>query len=726
MFPYTTNLEHLYHELRRLDWLLERAIQQFRSQRNQIIPSEFQGFHISDEEIDTLISKQNKPTEDQWTQTQIRITRLHEEIHQRVAETVATGITLRLPYLQQIFNLSEFETDLVLLGLAPEVDLRYQKLYAYLQDDVTRKRPSVDLALELFCNSWEERVRAREAFIQSSPLLNYKLILLHEDPIDRPSPLLVRSLKLDDRITEFLLGSDHLDTRLLKPIPLVNLCETLQSLEDLVLPNEIKQALQQIITLEVQQTSWLCLLQGAKGTGKRTCAAAIASARKQTLLVIELSAMIQSEIPFQTLLELVFRETRLYNSLVYLNDWHELLADVNKYRFHIRLIEQTIAQFHGLVFIASHTPWQPENATVQHFIHIELSSPDPKLRHILWEKALNQLQGINSLVDLGKLANPYRLTAGQIQKAISYATSQAKLRQDGEHTIVTKDLLAGCRLESSRNIINFSRKITPKRVWQDLVLPKDILTQLQELCHQVRYRTKIYSDWGFEQRLSLGKGTIALFTGDSGTGKTLSTEILAKELGLDLYQVDLSQVVSKYIGETEKNLSRVFDDAQVSNAILLFDEADALFGKRSDIKDAHDRYANIEVNYLLQRVENYEGIIILTSNLNKNIDSAFLRRLHFSIEFPFPDENHRLQIWQRMFPTQAPLAADIDFEFLARKFKIAGGHIKNVAISAAFRAAEANSTIHMEHIILSVKREYRKLGKVCERSEFESYYDLVL
>jgi len=721
--PYTTNLEHLRDEFCRLDWLLEKAIQQFRLRRNSNIPTEFQGLHISDEEIDGLIA--NGQSERSWTETQTRVMKLRAETQQRVAETQAAGVTLRLPYFQQIFHLSLFETDLLLLTLAPELDLRYQKLYAYLQDDVTRKRPSIALALRLFCYSLEEKITAREAFIRGSLLLDYNLLLVHDDPADRPSPLLSHSLKLDARIAEFLLESDRLDTRLLKPIPLVYESKSQQSRQNLVLPTEIHQTLQQLIDLEIHDTTWLCLLQGAEGTGKRTCATAVASARNQTLLVIDLPAMTQAEFPFPTLLALAFREARLYNSLVYLDGWHELLADRVKYRSNLQFIEQTIEQLHGLVFLASYTPWQPDNATRHPFICIELSLPDLRSRHTLWKTALSRVQGISPQVNIGELANPFRLSSGQIQRAIAYATSQALLRQGTEYTITAADLLAGCQLESSRHLVSFARKITPKRVWQDLVLPKDTLAQLQELCQQVRHRTKVYSDWGFDRRLSLGKGSIALFTGDSGTGKTLSAEILAKELGLDLYQVDLSQVVSKYIGETEKNLSRLFEDAQASNAILFFDEADALFGKRSDIKDAHDRYANIEVNYLLQRVETYEGVIILTSNLSKNIDTAFLRRLHFSIEFPFPDEHHRLQIWRRMFPSQAPVSDDVDFEFLARKFKMAGGNIKNVALSAAFRAAEDGGEIRMEHLILSLKREYRKLGKVCERTEFESYYEWV-
>lgn len=723
MSPYTTNLEHLRDEFRRLDWLLERAIQQFRSRRNSNITTEFQGLHISDEEIDGSIA--DEQPEQSWTETQTRVMQLRAEIQQRVAKTQAAGVTLRLPYLQKIFNLSLFETDLLLLILAPELDLRYQKLYAYLQDDVTRKRPSVDLALRLFCYSLEERVNAREAFIRGSSLLDYNLLLLHDDPADRPSPLLSHSLKLDDRITEFLLGSDRPDPSLLHPIPLVQIIEPQQQLQDLELPETIERSLQQISTLDTHSTSWFCLLLGTEGTGKKACAEAVAKIKKRSLLVLYLTAILQAELPLQTLIKLAFREARLYRSVVYLQNWHQLLADEQKYRPAIRFIEQAITQFHGLVFAGSESSWQPNTDAAYRFVQLELPLPDDRMRQTLWQTYLQQSRQVSSEIQLGYLASAFRFSAGQIQQAIAHAETHAQLSQGVDYTLTLSDLLIGCHMTSNQHLVSFARKITPKRVWQDLVLPKDTLAQLQELCQQVRHRTKVYTDWGFDQRFSLGKGAIALFTGDSGTGKTLSAEIIAKELGLDLYQVDLSQVVSKYIGETEKNLSRVFSEAQTSNAILFFDEADALFGKRSEVKDAHDRYANIEINYLLQRVETYEGVIILTSNLSKNIDTAFLRRLHFSIEFPFPDEHHRLQIWRRMFPSQAPLSDDVDFEFLARKFKIAGGNIKNVAIAAAFRAAEDGGDIRMEHLILSLKREYRKLGKVCERTEFESYYEWV-
>lgn len=723
MLPHPTNLEYLHQELDRLNVLLDQAVQQFRSLRTQDSTADFRAVYISDDEIDRLIAPEAFPASG-WTEYPTRALQLQELSQQQIKASRAAGVVLRSPYLCHVFRLSPFEADLILLGLAPELDLRYQRLYAYLQDDVTRKRPSIELALRLFCCSQVEQVQAREAFSSSSPLFNHSLLSLHEDPTDRPSPLLSHMLKLDDRIRDFLLGRDRLDSRLIEPVPLVSWLKPQQTLQELVLPAEVKQTLQQLICVQHRQT-WLCLLQGSEGTGKQSCAEAVAQARKRSLLVVNLPAMTQADLPFHTLFSLALREARLYQALVYLDNWHELLADQSKYRSAIQFVEQSLESFAGIVFLASHTPWQPSIATRQFFVRLELPLPDGRSRRLLWQKILSQTPHVSAQVNIGELASAFRFSGGQIQRSIAQAKNQAQLSQGTDYQMTTADLRTACQLESSRRLISYARKIIPKRLWQDLVLPKDTLAQLQELCQQVRYRSQVYHDWGFEQRLSLGKGTIALFTGESGTGKTLSAEVLAKELELELYQVDLAQVVSKYIGETEKNLNRLFEDAQSSNAILFFDEADALFGKRSEIKDAHDRYANIEINYLLQRVETYEGVILLTSNLSKNIDSAFLRRLHFSIEFPFPDEHHRLLIWRRMFPAQAPLAADVDFEFLARKFKIAGGNIKNVAIAAAFRAAEADSEIHMAHLILSLKREYRKLGRICDRTEFESYYDLV-
>lgn len=718
---YRDNLEYLCDELRRLDLHVKRSVMQFRQRRDT--HPEFRGLYISDEEIDGLMGSADTSQAASEIGHQIMV--LRDEVQQRVTASEQSGIALRLPYLGAAFGLSLFELDLLLLAFAPELDRRYQKLYAYLQDDVSRKRPSVDFALHLFCLTLDERVRAREVFADSSPLLAFSLLTLHEDPMEKPVPLLGRSLKLDDRMAEFILGSDRLDGRLSTYQRMARWVKPLIGLDDLVMTEDVRALLLRVASIARADPPLFCILHGPPGVGKKSVAEAICHGCGCSLLVLDVSTMLMSDTAFRILLRVAFREARLYGSAVYLDRWQALMKDDPMCLAAIREVEQEIEQFPGVVFVGSHSSWQPTHISRSRFITVELPLPHARLRRMLWEPNLRNGHDSDAEVDLSHLSNAFRFTGGQICQAIARAEQHA-LMQGGERDRLTMDdLFAGCRMESTQQLITFAKKISPKRVWADLVLPQDTLAQLHELCHHVRYRARVYNDWGFDQRLSLGKGLIALLTGTSGTGKTLSAEILANELGLDLYKVDLSCVVSKYIGETEKNLSRVFQEAQESNAILFFDEADALFGKRSEVKDAHDRYANIEINYLLQRVEEYEGVIILASNMSKNIDAAFLRRMHFCIEFPFPDEGHRRRIWQGIFPSQAPLATDLDFDFLASKFKIAGGNIKNVALAAAFLAAEEDSTIRMEHLMFALKREYQKLGKVCERAEFEQYYELV-
>ncbi|MCW6006155.1 ATP-binding protein [Micromonospora sp. CPCC 205371] len=265
-------------------------------------------------------------------------------------------------------------------------------------------------------------------------------------------------------------------------------------------------------------------------------------------------------------------------------------------------------------------------------------------------------------------------------------------------------------------------RIRPRRTWEDLIVPPDDAHQLRELAARHRRRDVVYRQWRFPPLPSTG--TVALFAGPSGTGKTLAAEVVAGELGLDLYKVDLSAVVSKYIGETEKNLERIFGAAAAGDLVLFFDEADALFGKRSEVSDAHDRYANIEVAYLLQRLETYDGLVVLATNLQRNIDQAFLRRISTAIDFTLPEEEQRRAIWSRSFPASAPVA-ELDIDFLARQFKISGGIIRNATLGAAFLAAEDGSPITMRHIALALKREFQKLGRLRTEVEFERYFELV-
>jgi SpoVK/Ycf46/Vps4 family AAA+-type ATPase len=311
----------------------------------------------------------------------------------------------------------------------------------------------------------------------------------------------------------------------------------------------------------------------------------------------------------------------------------------------------------------------------------------------------------------------------QIRQTSESARANALLGDAAAKATSTGDVWRAARAQFSNALRGLADRIVPAYTFEDLVLPDDTLRQLREIAAQVSLRGVVYERWGFGERLSRGRGIAALFSGPSGTGKTMAAEVLANYLNLDLYRVDLSGVVSKYIGETEKNLRRVFDAAEESGAILFFDEADALFGKRSEVHDSHDRFANIEINYLLQRMEDYRGLAILATNMKSQLDQAFLRRLRFLVDFPFPSVAERKRIWQGVFPSKAE-TQNVDYAFLSR-LEIAGGNIKNIAMNAAFLAATGEHPIGMQHLLSAARREYTKIDKLVLESEFGRYFAAV-
>jgi SpoVK/Ycf46/Vps4 family AAA+-type ATPase len=312
---------------------------------------------------------------------------------------------------------------------------------------------------------------------------------------------------------------------------------------------------------------------------------------------------------------------------------------------------------------------------------------------------------------------------GQIVEAAEVARLAAAGR--GAELPGPPDLDFGARQASSSRLGELAARIPPGFGWSDLVVPDKPRELLMSISAYLRHRDRVLSDWGYEKTVARTQGLKVLFAGDSGTGKTMAAQVLAAELGLEIFRVDLATVVSKYIGETEKNLDRIFGAAEGSNAILFFDEADALFGKRSEVGDSHDRYANIEVAYLLQKMEGYPGAVILATNFRRNIDDAFVRRLDFVIDFPFPEAEDRRAIWERVLPPDAPLGDDLDLEFLAQNFKLSGGAIRNCSLSAAFQAADDGEVIEMRHLVRAVAQEYGKQGRLTLEADFEHFHALI-
>jgi SpoVK/Ycf46/Vps4 family AAA+-type ATPase len=341
----------------------------------------------------------------------------------------------------------------------------------------------------------------------------------------------------------------------------------------------------------------------------------------------------------------------------------------------------------------------------------ETGKPTPVEQRSAW----GTLLGEDCAEISAQLASQFNLNLTTIQQA-TRAVGEEGEKNGNAGDIYANTLWDACLALTRPRLDNLAQRIDVKATWNDIVLPAEDICLLHQIADQVRQRSTVYQDWGFDRRMNRGMGISTLFAGESGTGKTMAAEVIAKDLRLDLYRIDLSAVVNKYIGETEKNLRRLFDAAEDGGAILFFDEADALFGKRSEVKDSHDRYANIEINYLLQRLEAYRGLAILATNLKSSLDAAFMRRLRFIVNFPFPSKEERKTIWQKVFPPETPTSA-LDCDRLA-KLNLTGGNIHNIALNAAFLAAQARTPVTMPLILAAAKTEFRKLERPINEADF--------
>jgi len=609
-----------------------------------------------------------------------------------------------LLWLAREYDLSTFDLDVILIALATELDLSYEKVFGYLQDDITCKRPTLDLALNLLCPSADRQIRLTH-FTADGPLIHHKLLHLGSE---QGRTILARELRLDEGIVNLLLGVKTLDSRLADYCELI---DSTVSLSDVPIDGDLKRALQ-VLTTQSNTEALRLHFRGPASTAKRQTAEAVAG--QKPLIVVDIE-----QVPdFDQSFRLILREARFRSAILYFENVDVLLNEERAVTY--RQFLKTLNQASSTIILSGEKPLGSSLRAYE----VEFRVPDFVQRRNCWEASLSRRSVVLDAEVLDSLAGSFRLTSSEIETAVTAAIDRAHWRA-AEQPVndpfsaqpTPQDLFACARARSNHNLGRFARKIELKYNRADLVLPADQLSQLGEICSRYKHQQVVYGNWGFGRKLSLGRGLSALFCGHPGTGKTMAAEVIANELLLDLYKIDLSQVVSKYIGETEKSLNSIFQEAQASNAILLFDEADALFGKRTEVKDSHDRYANIEVSYLLQKMEEYDGIAILATNLRKNMDEAFLRRLQCIIDFPFPDEEQRKRIWEVIFPREAPIAEDVNFDLLARTIRLAGGNLKNIGLAAAFYAANDGGVIRQQHLTSATRREFQKLGQSWSESE---------
>ncbi|AXX32813.1 ATPase, AAA family [Actinosynnema pretiosum subsp. pretiosum] len=650
---------------------LERRIRDAVAARRATDPAPddpFRGLYLSDEVIDSLLATPR-------------------EAFAPFHDPASPG---RLGRLARTAALSTVDVELLLVALAPDVDSRFEQFYGYLNDDVTRRRATTGLALRL-CGLPEGASAGRTRLDPAAPLLTAGLLVVE----DRDRPFLTRSLRVPDRVVAHLLGDDRPDPAL---------AGLARVADDLARPAAPLPGADRLVRGLRAGIRLAHLRERPGGGGREVASAALLEAG---FAVLEVDAERLAAEPDRVALRAaVLREAVLRGAGIVLGPVDEEPA--------------LDALRHPAVPLAVHGPiaWNPCWSVDPPVLHEAVPLP-VSARAELWAAGLRG--PVAPGVDPAAATEHFVLGAGQIARAAE-AASVAALA-DGED-ITVAHLRAGARSQNAAGLQRLARRVEPAVTWDDLVLPGPVVGQLKELASRAEHRDRVIDRWRMRPGGGRGRGLTGLFAGDSGTGKTMSAEVIAASLGLDLYTVNLATVVDKYVGETEKNLERIFTEASGVNGVLLFDEADAIFGKRSEVRDAHDRYANIESAYLLQRMETFDGIAVLATNLRANLDEAFTRRLDVVVDFPLPDGEQRRALWDHCLGPHAPRGA-LDLDFLAGAFELAGGHIRSAAVTAAYLAAEGDRVVGMREVVGAVAREYRKLGRLVGEREFGRYLELV-
>lgn len=615
--------------------------------------------------------------------------------------------------LSTAYELSPFERDTLVLCAGVELDSRFAALCAEAQGDPQRPFPTFSLALAALPDAhWT-------ALTPEAPLRRARLIELGTG-----SALTLRPLRIPERVLHYLLGVETLDEKL------NGLAENVTDSNELVPSHRL--LVDRIITVLTQRGRHsdpfaappVIQLCGEDASGKRAVAAAACEAVGRKLCAMPAEVLPANFAEMDELLTLWNREGILRSAGLLLECDELDMSDVQR----MAALRGFIERSKGILVLATR-----DRIRVRHRVMVafDVHRPGAEEQRHLWRQALGSA-GVRLNGQIDVLASQFNVSAATIRAAGAEALGWLAREETGGPTDkalpdsdprsisspaadIGEILWQSCRVQARPRLSDVAQYIEPVADWDELVLPDTQKRILQDIAAHARQRAKVYETWGFAGKGSRGLGMSALFAGASGTGKTMAAEVLAQELRLDLYRIDLSSVVSKYIGETEKNLRRVFDAAEEGGAILLFDEADALFGKRSEVKDSHDRYANIEVSYLLQRMESYRGMAILTTNMKSALDTAFLRRLRFIVQFPFPDALQRAEIWRRVFPRETPTEG-LNIGNLAR-LNVAGGNIRSMALNAAFLAADAGEPVRMAHILRAAQSECAKLEKTLTEAE---------
>lgn len=708
---------HFTSALNRLDILIHREILRLRT-RYQLSLDEFRGLYVSDKQVDEIILSSSVQENDSvnvveskgevFQSRKICFDELNKDKHWR--------------FLCEKYQLSIVEQEILLIAFVPELDQKYETLFAYLNNDVTRKYPTLDLFIRFSEKSESQLCRA--ALSDYSKL--YRLGLLSKFEHGNSSYELQSGVYLSVVLRDFLLGRTLDECSFqgaFKSVP-----HQLKSWDDLPFISKTINAIGAAKKLieNPQPQNNIVLEAGSYSSGEYLLANLCAECGKG---VSELNTNYFDHDVTKTLSKFkqILQLSELRNVLVLVDLTKPYFAHVEKGVLLAQEMSEIAYNSQALVaFVIGYSSKWRQVFKRQSFTLVKISEPVRLERRNIWRFFLSDKNLKVKSTEIDSVADFFSIDFKQIHSAVEkIAFDRAKNVNAGKY-VSKKELFSAASYQSYSDIDELAHCTQNSFHFEQLILPSDAENRVREIISAIKNRKIVYEDWGFADRLGGAKGVMVMFSGASGTGKTMAASVIANEIGLDLYRIDLSRIVSKYIGETEKNLDKIFSAAKQANCILFFDEADALFGKRSDVKDAHDRYANVEVAYLLQKMEEHDGVVILTTNLSKNIDQAFARRLQYIIEFPRPDVHHRELIWRSMFNSKSPLDEEVDFNFLARQFDNTGGDIKNVVLDAAMLAADTeNKKIDMPLLLRASARQMIKQGKVPTELEFKHYFSLV-
>lgn len=678
------------------------------------IHDEFSGTFVSGDEVTAIFGRGDAATTPEG-QAHIAsldrtIAELDRTIEERLAHNRRLGAALPFDSLRAALHLSRSEQRALWVLIAVEVSSRLRALMRYLVNEAGRVYADIGLLELMVYRHGSARPNMIRELAPDGRLMSLRLI----EPVGGPrryeeAPYLLRSLRVNPRVIELAMGYTRLDPEI---AGVAHLVVDPPKGDHLLMPAEVVAQVHGLLgpSLGPGQNP-VVVLAGAEGTGRKALAMDASNRAGRPVLHIfgrELADLDPSTL--SRLARALAREATLFGAMPLIEDIDLLGPDSETGRpDRLRPIDAALAGFEGPI-AATCGPRDTRPATISRsLLMIELALPPEADRALLWRRQLGNAAAGD--LDIDAIAARYPVSAGILERSASSARKLAEARGP-DSAITDADIHAGLRSALDIKLSGHGRRVQWRQTWDDLILPEDSQEEIREFIARVKHRRQVYDEWGFSRKMAKGLGLSALFAGQPGTGKTMVAGLIASELALDLYQIDLSRIVSKYVGETEKNLAELFDAAEAGHAILLFDEADSLFAKRTEVKSSVDRYANLEVNYLLQRMEGFGGITILTTNMDSAIDEAFRRRISFKVNFPFPEPEDRKKLWRVMLPEQAAVSGDIDYDLLSDRYEMSGGYIRNAVLRAAFLAAEDESPITMRHMMRAANLEYTAMGKV--------------